>query len=83
MPRLNYSPLGTLYKNLALWKSSNVGKDERKRIKGWWMDSVTMAIGALLNDLRDQVGDRLSQRKCIYVVSVDNDFMTYNQSLLQ
>lgn len=45
--------------------------------------NVTVAIGVLQNDLRDQVGDRLSQRKCIYVVSVDNDFMTYNQSLLQ
>lgn len=49
------------------FRSSNVGKDGKKEKKR--MDAITVAFGTALEDMKDQVGDRLSWREFIYVVT--------------
>lgn len=46
-------------------------------------DEVTVAMGASLEDLKEQVRDRLSWKKSMWVLEVENDLVAHNQSINQ
>lgn len=57
------------------------GKEKRKEPIVKWMESVTLMMGAPLEDLKNQRRDRSVWRKPIYwSLRTDTNLMAYNQS---
>lgn len=75
-----------LWRPSSLEKSLMVWKIEGEERRGWPIarrrNSVIIVMSTALDNLKDQVRDRLSRRKFTYMVAMSwNDLMTHNQSI--
>lgn len=60
----------------ALEKST--GRNKKRMMAERQMDSITLAMGISLENLKDQVGSRLFWRKSMCLLRVDTNLMAYN-----
>ena len=72
----------------SLDKAVMLGKVEGKRRRGRpaarWMDSVTVVMNALLEELKDRLGtDHHGENLSMWSLRVDTNLMAHNQSINQ